>query len=167
MADKKLGTIPEDYYRATGKLLSELMGKTNIDIRTVFRGLNLREPTDTFLNYYRSLLKNPKELVPVINEAFAETVETKLGLINAHGMAVLDAIIVAGYSKLAENKEVTVPELLRALELKLKYPSGNEVKNVKKLLDEIYKKSNKDKERSVTMIDITPEKKKGESGNTE
>ena len=138
MAYKKFPPFAEVYFKATGKPLSDIMQFNDDKVCKKFRDNGLREPTKTFLKYYRNLLTSPKELIPVVNKEFAEFVEQKMGLIKAHTMSVLNSVIAVGLQDLTTNKKVGVKDLLHAIELKLKYPDGGEVKNIKKRLTEIF-----------------------------
>ena len=157
MAYKKFPPFAEVYFKATGKPLSDIMQFNDDKVCKKFRDNGLREPTKTFLKYYRNLLTSPKELIPVVNKEFAEFVEQKMGLIKAHTMTVLNSIIAVGVKDLASNKKVGVKDLLHALELKLKYPDGGEVKNIKKRLYEIFTASS-----SITDAEY---KEEGENGH--
>ncbi len=130
----------EKYFVTTGNPLSDLIERNfdNDQIKKEFKRLKLKIPSRAFLDYYRSLFKKPEELTKRVNIEFREFLRSKLGLTSVNTINLLDAIILTGYHTLKDKLNVSTPELLKAIELRLKY-KGEAPKDIQKQIDEIFR----------------------------
>jgi len=145
----------QKYFEATGKPLSDLIERKfdNDSIKMEFKRLKLKRPSRAFLDYYRRLFNNPADMTDRVNVEFREFLRSKLGLTAINSLNMLDAIILTGYQTLKSRLSVSTPELLKAIELRLKY-KGEAPKDIQRQIDEIFK--------GKDSLDKKPEEKKKE-----
>lgn len=114
------------------------MGKTNDEIREVFHQAGLKRPSWAYLEYYRSLFKDPVKMMDRINAEMTAWLESKLGYGVVNSLAVLDTVIMLGMHKLHGTKpDVDVKDLLQAVKLKEELSNTGSRRN--KALDQLKK----------------------------
>ena len=160
MANKYRRNFPDyvkRYKEKTGRLLSEeIKTKEDEEIREDFKKAGLNRPSVAFLSYYRSLMKDPKMMVKRVTNDYETFLATRLGIKTLEALSVINTIILKGLVEWAESgKEVRVSDLLKALELKLKYEQGaGNIKEVEKMLNKIFgEKEDEHRQRKIIQSD--------------
>jgi hypothetical protein len=121
--DKRFPDHAKKFLEKTGNQLLDLIndGKSNEELRYAFWKAGLRKPSNSYLEYYRSMFKDGKVLAARISAEFKKFLSTEIGMKEVTANVILDSIILAGFLGLKNSPSVSVSEMLKALELKDKY----------------------------------------------
>jgi len=127
------------YYRATNHSILNLIegGMSDDDIRLQFRKVYLKPPSHSYLKWYREIFKNPASMVEHINTEFTDFLTSKLGIGQMSADRILDTIMMVGLAKLREKEDVTVGELIKAIQIRKQYSGGAPPGDMQKQIDDL------------------------------
>ena len=139
----KKGNFPHyagKYRERTGKELTDLIknGFSNEEIRWEFFKVGLRRPSQSYLEYFRRMLRDPGIVAERVEKEIKSVIAEHVGIRMAGVNAVLDTVIHSGFECLKKNKVVTVSELLKAVELKDRIKEENPEEITDKVKEEIF-----------------------------
>jgi len=113
------------FFEKTGKQLSVLIreGADDETIKFKFFKAGLRRPSKKFLENFRKDNSDKKVIGNFIADEFRKFLREELGVEDVTDTAILDSVILLGFRSLTADGggQVTVAEVLKALELKDKY----------------------------------------------
>ena len=113
------------FFKKTGKQLSVLIreGADNETIKMEFFKAGLHRPSEKFLENFRKDNSDKKIVGNFISDEFRKFLREELGMDDVTDTAILDSIILLGFRSMTAGGggQVTVGEVLKALELKDKY----------------------------------------------
>mgnify|MGYP001284788348 CR=1 FL=1 len=132
----------EDFFKKTGKTVYDLIqeGKTVYEIQMEFKKVGLRRPPRRCVLGYKEQLKDPSKMFKKLDFEFREFVRSKLGGAMVGENVILNAILTVGYNSLMKKMDVSVNELIKAIDLKLKMNNAtSNPEEIEKQLEEILK----------------------------
>lgn len=135
------------YFKKTGKTVYDLIneGKSIVEIQREFKKLGLPRVPRRCVLRYKTQMSNPSEMFKKIDYEFREFIRSKLGGVVVGTDVILSAILLVGYRKLLEKPDVSVNELIKALDLKAKLNASalNPDEIEKKLMESLEEKDDK------------------------
>ena len=168
------GNFPDNakrFLEKTGKELSALIkdGADNETIKLEFFRAGLRRPSNKYLEEYRKKSSDKRVIGSFIADEFRKFLREELGMADVTDTVILDSVILLGFRSLTADGggQVTVAEVLKALELKDKY-RGATPESISERVKAIFAGKNplpkKEEKKEIPTIEPT-EKNVGKPSN--